>query len=174
MTGPEHYSEAEQILAAAKDADAGADRDDIVLLLKFAELHFAAARTAALALQAALPLIGDDQQVTDWCKAIGTDASTADSSRVAMARALIDDFDEEGLMTPATVERLREVLGPRTQPSAAAPNGPSTEAVEEFVELMYQADILDGSEWAADRAANIARALLKAGVTLPKTQDGGA
>jgi hypothetical protein len=53
MTGPEHYREADRILAVAKDADPDANRDDVALLLKFAEVH------ATLALAAATAEAGD-------------------------------------------------------------------------------------------------------------------
>ena len=122
MTGPEHYKEGERLLSQASHVRSPDNHEPVhadgepmppavhAALISRANAHFAAATAAANALSAALRLIGDDQQVTEWCKAIGATTSTPDSHRVAMARALVDEFDEGGLMTPATVERLREAL----------------------------------------------------------------
>lgn len=49
MTGPEHYREAEKILAACKDADADAATADVAILLRFADVHATLAVAAALA-----------------------------------------------------------------------------------------------------------------------------
>jgi hypothetical protein len=46
MTGPEHYAEAERILAEAKDCDPDADRADVALYLEFAKVHVALASKA--------------------------------------------------------------------------------------------------------------------------------
>lgn len=201
-SGPEHWTKAQEILAAAENADADASRDDIALLLKFADTHFNAARTAATALQAALPLIGDDQQITDWGRAIGLTFTTPDAVRIDDAHALLDQLGEEGLIVPATAERLREVLGKRPAPSADPPavpyepcccgyhpnHGncgvececarrtptPSAEDVEELAVLIYESGVIDDSLSAAGGAESLAEALLKAGVRLPAaTPDGG-
>jgi hypothetical protein len=50
MTGPEHYKAAEEILAAAKDSRPDADVDNVLVFLRFAEVHAALALAAATAL----------------------------------------------------------------------------------------------------------------------------
>ncbi|MBG0828497.1 hypothetical protein HS041_12035 [Planomonospora sp. ID67723] len=61
MTGPDHYRAAEEMLATAKEADAGADRDDIKLFLRFAEIH----ATLALAAATGVGAIAGDRQNWD-------------------------------------------------------------------------------------------------------------
>ena len=48
-SGPEHWNKAQELLACAENADNDASREDVSLLLKFADVHFNAARTAATA-----------------------------------------------------------------------------------------------------------------------------
>jgi hypothetical protein len=50
MTGPEHYRQAEQILAEAENSAPDANCDDVALLLKFAQVHATLALAAATAL----------------------------------------------------------------------------------------------------------------------------
>ena len=47
MNGPEHYREAETLLALATDADAGARHRDVAMLLRFAQVHATLAVAAA-------------------------------------------------------------------------------------------------------------------------------
>lgn len=110
-SGPEHWNKAQALLSDAENASPNASSEDIALLLKFADTHFNAARTAAVALQAALPLIGDDQQITDWSKAIGVTFSLPAEVRITDALAQIDELDEAGLILPSSARKLREALG---------------------------------------------------------------
>lgn len=72
MNGSGHYALAAQLLAEAKDADPDAERADVMLLLKFAEIHMGLAQAAATALGAVLPLVGgDSDEVTGWARMIG-------------------------------------------------------------------------------------------------------
>lgn len=72
MSGSMHYALATQLLAEAKDADPEADHADVMLLLKFAELHVGLAQAAATALGVVLPLVGGDStEVTAWARMIG-------------------------------------------------------------------------------------------------------
>jgi hypothetical protein len=110
MTGPEHYRQAEQILAEAENSAPDASCDDVALMLQFANTHFTAATAAATALRAALPLIGDDQQVSDWCKAIGVTVGTSQSARITSALSLIDEMTEDGRIIDGA-DQLRAALG---------------------------------------------------------------
>ncbi|MCK2219757.1 hypothetical protein MF672_039070 [Actinomadura sp. ATCC 31491] len=107
MTGPEHYHEGERLLQESQTEEAP---EWVMARAQQAQAHFAAADAAATALAAALPLIGDDQQVTDWAKAIGVTFTTPDLVRIDDALALLDQLGQEGLIVPVTAERLREVL----------------------------------------------------------------
>ena len=49
MTGPEHYPEAERLIADAANADPAAANDDVRLLVDFARAHAALAFVAATA-----------------------------------------------------------------------------------------------------------------------------
>ncbi|MEV4287413.1 hypothetical protein AB0K40_18055 [Nonomuraea bangladeshensis] len=108
MNGPDHYRDAERAFENAKSYEPGSVQERFQL--DAAQYHATMALAAATALQAALPLIGDDQQITDWAKAIGVTFTTPDLVRIDDALALLDQLDEEGLIVPATAERLREVL----------------------------------------------------------------
>ena len=70
MIGPEHYLEAEQILAEAKDADSDADRADIELYLRFAEVHATLALAAATADAGGLVKNEQLTGLTPWAKAV--------------------------------------------------------------------------------------------------------
>lgn len=49
MTGPEHYKAADEILAAVKNADPDAPREDLTALLAIAAVHASLATAAAIA-----------------------------------------------------------------------------------------------------------------------------
>lgn len=121
MNGPDHYRDAERL---AENAAEWLDGDTPgmtgfsvqecrtrgTLNLAAAQVHATLALAAATALQAALPLVGDDQQVTEWCGAIGATLDTNQGARIASALALIDEMYERGLILD-DVNKLRAVLG---------------------------------------------------------------
>lgn len=185
-TGPDHYREAERFAGQADglftnyvDAhDEDGSTPDVDLIRRQTEhcremgkLHATLAVAASTALQAALPLIGDDQQVTEWGRAIGVTFTTPDAVRIDDAHALVDQLGEEGLIVPAAAERLREVLGKRAE--ALALGRTPAEAIEELSVLIYESGVIDDGLSAAGSAENLAEALLKAGVRLPAETPGG-
>lgn len=129
MTGPEHYREGERLLSEASFVRSPSDprpvtRDGRKLhpaahaaLISRARAHFDAARAAAEALRAVLPLVGDDQQVTNWAKTIGVSADTAqvDRSRVDNAIGLVDEWQHKGIITPDDAAEMYKALGEVTR-----------------------------------------------------------
>jgi hypothetical protein len=120
MNGPEHYRAAEHLLSDASFTDSYGNpvrRDGTLMnpgehasLTSKAQVHATLALAAAAALQAALPLIGDDQQVSDWCKAIGTTVDTNQGACINNALSLIDEMAEDGRIIDGA-HRLRAALG---------------------------------------------------------------
>lgn len=87
MTGPEHYDLAEHCLADATQADPNADRDDVMMLLRFAEVHAMLALAAAQTLPVIVQMMGDNTQVTEWARATGVwDAIQQENGRLAEER----------------------------------------------------------------------------------------
>ncbi|MET8334423.1 hypothetical protein [Streptosporangium canum] len=125
MTGPEHYRAGERLLSEASFVHSPDDPQPVnrrgaelhptahAALVGRAQAHFAAAGVAAMALQAVLPLVGDDQQVTDWAKAIGVTADTAQVNRshVTNAVALVDEWQRRGVVTPDDAAEMYKALG---------------------------------------------------------------
>lgn len=115
MNGPEHYRAGEQALSAASHLNepGGRPLDPHAAAhhLALAQAHFAAAQAAAAALRAALPLVGDDHQVTEWGRAIGLTFTSPDSVRVADARTLLADWETQGLIGENLARDLRAALG---------------------------------------------------------------
>ncbi|MEU8040945.1 hypothetical protein [Streptosporangium sp. NPDC049078] len=125
MRGPDHYREGERLLSDAsfvRSPDGptpitrgGEEMHPAVhaALISRAQAHFAAAHAAAVALQAVLPLVGDDQQVTDWAKAIGVSNNTAQvsRSRVDNAIGLVDEWQRKGIVTPGDAAEMYKALG---------------------------------------------------------------
>ncbi len=117
MTGPEHYREAERLLNLAADGDevyGATDAEDSRVrsdARELAQAHAALALAAATALQAALPLVGDDQQVTDWGQAIGADLATNQGARITNALSIVDELDRLGVIAPGSAHNLRIALG---------------------------------------------------------------
>jgi hypothetical protein len=125
MTGAEHYLAGEQLLSDASFVRSpedprptsrhGGELSPVIhaALVGRAQAHFAAAGVAAMALQAVLPLVGDDQQVTDWAKAIGVTADTAQVNRsfVTNAIALVDEWQRKGIVTSDDAAEMYKALG---------------------------------------------------------------
>jgi hypothetical protein len=73
MTGPEHYKEAENILARAADADPDSANDDVRMLVEFAQVHATLALAAATA--SGLHKVGlADEEAVAWFEAVTPDA----------------------------------------------------------------------------------------------------
>lgn len=69
MTGPEHYTEADKLVAEARAADPDANRRDIALLLGFAQVHAMLAQAAAFA-EAIELTDADAYPGSAWAKAV--------------------------------------------------------------------------------------------------------
>lgn len=115
MTGPDHFRNGERLLAEAKKTHPfSIEAEDIpayALLVAQANAHFAAAQAAATALAAALPLVGDDQQVTDWGRAVGATLTTNQGARIGCALDLLEEWEHKGIALPSDVAQLRHILG---------------------------------------------------------------
>jgi hypothetical protein len=123
VTGPEHYKEGERLLSQASYVRSDNNHEPVhadgepmppavhAALTARANTHFAAALAAATALQAALPLIGDDQQVTEWGRAVGTAIDTNQGARISSALAILDDLEARVGITWGAANKLREALG---------------------------------------------------------------
>ncbi|MER7500495.1 hypothetical protein AB0L05_27935 [Nonomuraea pusilla] len=109
MTGPEHFQEAEKLLRDATMAGPARVAECLAAAQAHATLALAAA--TATALQAALSLIGDDHQVTEWGQAIGATLDTNQGARIASALYLIDEWEQNGLISADATLELRRVLG---------------------------------------------------------------
>ncbi|MET8864630.1 hypothetical protein ABZW11_16970 [Nonomuraea sp. NPDC004580] len=121
MTGPEHYRDAEELLDTAVETHDGQAADTNIAS---AQVHATLALAAATALQAALPLIGDDQQVTEWGHAIGATGDTNQGARISSALELVDVLLQQSLMVPAAADQLRAVLtGHRPAQSSVSVRG---------------------------------------------------
>lgn len=72
MTGPEHYAEAERLVAGATVGD-GSPFVELVeaATVAAAQVHATLALAAAQALLPVAQFMGDDPQVTEWARAIG-------------------------------------------------------------------------------------------------------
>lgn len=84
MNGAEHYRAAQKLLSQASHSHSkedlwprnpvnGADLDPVLhaSLIARAQVHATLALAAASAMPAVLQMMGDDQEVTEWGKAIG-------------------------------------------------------------------------------------------------------
>jgi hypothetical protein len=109
MTGPDHYRDAERAFENAKAEESGNAKERF--FLDAAQFHATMAHAAATALQAALPLVGDDQQVTDWCKAVGVTVDTSQDARISSALELVEEFSNRAWILPIAADKLRAALG---------------------------------------------------------------
>lgn len=76
MTGPEHYREAELLLAAAEKTSTNYDETNPAAALLFAEaqVHATLALAAAQVARLADRYVGDGDHINDWLNAVGRGA----------------------------------------------------------------------------------------------------
>ena len=121
MTGPEHYRAAERLLSEASFVRAPDDPRPVdrlhpaahAALIARAQVHATLADAATKALPVILPLVGDDQQVTDWARALGitTDTAQVNRSQITDALALLDTWEHIGVVGTDDAHAMRQALG---------------------------------------------------------------